>query len=139
MKVFQSLLVGAFVTTSLCSTTTPASQLHEVPPEVQSNLITLATSDFTKHGPPVDSVRRVHLRYKMLQSGERTYMLCGQFRIRSTKSESQWTDFATIKTDPYEHWIGGMAKALCDQATAAASPPQELSTPLEARLGASTP
>lgn len=139
MKAFQSLLVGVFVTTSLYSTATPASQLHEVPPEVQSELIALATSDFTKRGPPVESVRHVHLRYNMLQSGERSYMLCGQFRIRSTESESQWTDFATIKTSDYEQWIGGIAKAWCEQATAAASSPQELSTLLEARLGASTP
>lgn len=122
----------------LCSSTASlASQLHEVPPEVQSELMGHSTSDFTQHGPPVESVRGVHIRYNTLPSGEHSYMLCGQFRARSTESDSQWTDFATIKTDPYEQWIGSTAQAQCERATVASSQPRDLSALLQARLGSS--
>lgn len=125
--VLASLMFGAAAVSFAAPA--PAAQ-----PELaaQQALLQYAAADFTQHGPNVYQVRHVHLRYDVLASGERSYVLCGEFI--SHGEAAQWTNFATIKTDPYEQWLGAMAKSHCEQATAVSAAPTDLSAELEASL-----
>jgi hypothetical protein len=77
-------------------------------------LITAAATDFHTNGPPGPlRFRDVSMGYDMMPNGERRYILCGQFLRVQEGGTSQWTPFATIKTDPYEQWIGAQASTYC--------------------------
>jgi len=127
--LLAGLLLGA-ATVSLAAPA-PATQPE---PAAQQALLQYAAADFTQHGPSVQQVRHVHLRYNLLASGERSYVLCGEFISRG--DAAQWTNFATIKTDPYEQWLGTMAKSQCEQAAAVPAVQTDLSAQLEALLRA---
>ena len=83
--------------------------------ELQDSLVAFSASDFEAHGPRPDSFRNVDLRYRENDHGARSYMLCGQVRM-GAGAKADWADFATIKTDPYEQWIGGSATDMCARA-----------------------
>lgn len=137
MRFTRKILALGFL---LCAATASlAGAPQNPPPELQSELVGYSSSDFARYGPPVESFRDVHIRYEALPSGGRSYLLCGQFRAPAAGSHSPWTNFATIKTDPYEQWIGNMAQAHCERATAIATEPQDLSAVLKARLDATEP
>jgi hypothetical protein len=103
---------------------------------VQESLVSWAASDFTTHGNRPEKVRNVHVRYSENDTGERSYMLCGQF-LPASGAKASWTHFATIKTDPYEQWIGSQAEALCERALPLSASDVDLSSELQARLNAS--
>ena len=48
------------------------------------------------------------------ESGRGVYLLCGSFKS-GAGSQAEWIHFATIKTSDYEQWLGGAAKAYCEQ------------------------
>src|SRR3546814_8018457 len=73
-------------------------------------------SAFSSHGPKPDGFRQVNLRFRETDTGTRSYMLCGQVHI-GTGAKAAWADFATIKTDPYEQWLGGPATDMWAKAT----------------------
>jgi hypothetical protein len=50
------------------------------------------------------------------ESGKGVYLLCGSFKS-GAGSQAKWIHFATIKTSDYEQWLGGTAKAYCEQPT----------------------
>jgi len=128
--IFISFILGA---SAFAHADTP----NTVPQAVQDSLIEWSVADFSKHGPSVTGVRNVHIRSQPLANGEPSYLLCGEFRSSSDVQGAEWTDFATIKTDPpYEQWIGSMAKTQCEHATASTTQPQDLSAVLQARLDA---
>lgn len=120
------------------ATASLAIEPQDAPLAVQTELIGLSASDFTEHGPAVQSVRNVHIRHETLSNGQHSYLLCGEFRTSADGKGSEWTHFATIKTDPYEQWIGAMAKAHCERATVTPSSPSDLSATLQTRLDAAT-
>lgn len=122
-----SFMLGA---SALAHAATP----NMVPEAIQDSLIEWSASDFSAHGPSVAGVRNVHVRYQTLASGEPSYVLCGEFRSGGDAKEVEWTHFATIKTDPYEQWIGGLAQSHCEQATVISTQPADLSALLQARL-----
>jgi len=101
---------------------------------VQDALVSWSASDFSDHGPRAEKVRNVHVRYAEKDGGERSYMLCGQF-LPAGGTGVGWMQFATIKTDPYEQWIGGQAEALCERALPLSAGDDDLSAALQARLG----
>jgi hypothetical protein len=103
---------------------------------VQESLVSWSASDFATHGARPEKVRDVHVRYAEKDSGERIYMLCGQF-LPASGAKANWTHFATIKTDPYEQWIGGQAEALCERASPLSASVDDLSSALQARLNGS--
>ncbi len=49
-----------------------------------------------------------------MADGTRQYRLCGEFLPAQGGGQAEWTRFATIITDPYEHWIGSQAAPYCD-------------------------
>jgi hypothetical protein len=99
---------------------------------VQQFLITTAASDFHEHGPShVMRFRDVHLRYLVTSTGERTYILCGQFLADNQEPSAGPTPFVTIKTDPYEQWIGGNATSYCADSMPVTDGADELSSSLQ--------
>jgi len=98
-------------------------------------LLTAAATDFHTHRPP-DPVRfrDVRLGHVMTRSGGEQYMLCGQFLPAQEGGEAEWTLFATIKTSPYEQWIGDQAAALCQGSSVLWDEVPDLSSSLQSRL-----
>lgn len=102
---------------------------------VRQSLLTSSASDFATHGPSPGQFRNVHLRYADKDDGVRVYMLCGQF-LPAGEAAARWTPFQTIRTDPYEQWIGAMAEAACEHASPVPGVDGDLSQALRARLDA---
>jgi hypothetical protein len=80
------------------------------------NLLELSAGDFYKHQPPLpDDFRNVKFGYLEKSDGRKNYLICGEFRSRNTNQTEEWMDFATIQTDPYEQWIGSIARTYCQE------------------------
>ena len=104
---------------------------------VQQFLLAAAASDFHTHGPShVIRFRDVCLRYLAGSTGEKIYILCGQFLPEKEGSMAQWTAFVTIRTDPYEQWIGGQAESYCAHSSRMSNEGDDLSSALQSRLDA---
>jgi len=98
-------------------------------------LLTAAATDFHAHRPP-DPVRfrDVRIGHVITPSGEKRYMLCGQFLPAQEGGKAEWTPFATIKTSGYEQWIGGQAAAFCQDSSVIWDKVSDLSSSLQSRL-----
>lgn len=98
-------------------------------------LLTAAATDFHNHRPP-DPVRfrDVRLGHLMTDSGEKRYMLCGQFLPAQEAGDAEWTPFATIKTSGYEQWIGAQAAGICQHSPVVWDDVGDLSASLLSRL-----
>jgi hypothetical protein len=96
-------------------------------------LLDSAASDFRAHGPPgITRFRNTRVGHLQAQNGETRYLLCGEFQT----DKPEWTAFTTIKTDPYEQWIGSHT-AYCQSPSVAWDSAEDLSSALQARLEAS--
>jgi hypothetical protein len=77
-------------------------------------LLTAAAADFRAHHPSHTlSFRKVHIGYVMTPSGEKQYMLCGQFLTARAEDKGESAPFVTIKTSGYERWLGDQAASSC--------------------------
>lgn len=121
-----ALLIGA-------SGTAHAQMSGDSLATLSTALVAWSASDFDSHGPRPEQVRNVHLRYADRDDGGRIYMLCGEF-LPARRTKPDWVRFATIRTDPYEQWIGGQAEALCDRALPLPGRVGDMSSALDARL-----
>ena len=92
-----------------------ASASGEQLDSVIQSLLGYAASDFGAHSP-VAQVRNVRVGYVLTAKGEKQYLLCGEFVPAHSERQGDWTTFATIKTDPYEQWLGGQAESWCKHA-----------------------
>lgn len=100
-------------------------------------LIAAAAADFHDHRPPDPTrFREVHIGHVMTSHGETQYLLCGEFLPAQEQdgAKAEWTPFATIKTSPYEHWIGPQAAGLCRNSAVAWDKADDLSSALQSRL-----
>jgi hypothetical protein len=92
------------------------SGLHAQPAPavpVAAELLDFAAADFRQHMQPLPTAFR-HVRLGELKSADgsqRRSVLCGEFR--QPGPGATWAPFATIKTSPYEHWVGGSAEGYC--------------------------
>jgi hypothetical protein len=69
-----------------------------VSPTVVEYLLTAAATDFHTHRPPDPlRFRDVRIGHVMTPSGEKKYMLCGQFLPAREAGNAEWTPFATIR------------------------------------------
>jgi hypothetical protein len=131
--IILSLVLAATSATStvaFAEGATTDSSLNEI-------LLSAAAADFAAHGPKSNAFREVHLRYLQGDSDSGVHMLCGEFLQSSTDT---WVAFATIKTSPYEQWIGGTASAWCQQAAPADPSAKDLAPELRAKItSAATP
>jgi hypothetical protein len=98
-------------------------------------LLTAAATDFRAHRPP-DPVRFRHVRlgHVMTPSGDKQYLLCGQFLPAKEGGKAEWTPFATIKTSGYEQWIGAQTAAFCQDSSVIWDKVTDLSSALQSRL-----
>ena len=111
------------------------SDSQPVSPVVVEFLLTSAATDFHTHRPP-DPVRfrDVRLGHVVTPTGQEHYMLCGQFLPAQGGGTAQWTSFATIKTSPYEKWIGAPAAGFCQGTSVVWDKVGDLSPSLQSRL-----
>lgn len=98
-------------------------------------LLAAAATDFHTHRPP-DPVRfrDVRIGHVLTSRGEAQYLLCGEFLPAQEGANAEWTPFATIKTSPYEQWIGSQAAALCQNSSVIWDSVGDLSSSLQTRL-----
>jgi hypothetical protein len=77
-------------------------------------LLDMSAKDFYDNQPPIPINFR-NVRVKSFGSNEENfYLICGQFLVVDNQNNQEWVSFATIKTDPYEQWIGSNALAYCE-------------------------
>lgn len=102
---------------------------------IQQFLLAAAAADFHAHGPSnIKHFRDVRMRYLVSAPGEKTYILCGQFQREVQGGMGEWTAFVTIKTDPYEQWIGGQAATYCRDSSPLSEKVDDLSPLLQSRF-----
>lgn len=78
-------------------------------------LIGFAANDFYKYQKPLPiDFRNLQIKYAIKLNKEKVYVLCGQFTTEDQQESSEWIDFATISTDPYEQWIGSNGLTFCE-------------------------
>ena len=142
--LFATLVLAACSTTPVQRGESHAVSPTQVPaPELQNAsidsvvqfLLTAAATDFHTHRPP-DPVRfrDVRIGHIMTPSGEKQYMLCGQFLPAQEGGKAELTPFATIKTSDYEQWIGAQAAGFCQGSTVIWDKVGDLSSSLQSRL-----
>lgn len=124
--VLLALLLGAAAEPGAHESDTYVQGLRDL-------LIAHSASDFAAGSAQPAGFRQVDLRYRENDHGARSYMLCGQARM-GAGAEADWADFATIKTDPYEQWIGGAATDMCARAVPIPLDGTDLSVALQAEL-----
>lgn len=95
-------------------------------------LIGFSANDFFEHQPPVPlDFRDVKFKYLTKSAHEKTYLICGQFLSRDNQNKESWINFATIKTDPYEQWMGSNAASYCQESKEIAYSKTDLSAALK--------
>ena len=104
-------------------------------------LVASAAEDFRAHGPVYpDRVRAVRLGSVPAAGGGTQYMICGEFLASGPGGSAEWSPFATIRTDPYEQWLGVQAAGLCAQPSLTWETPAEVLTlRLQTRLDSLRP
>ena len=111
------------------------SKAVSAPDSALQFLLTAAATDFHTHRQPDPAgFRNVRFGYVLAPSGERTYMLCGQFLPAEEGGKAQWTSFATLKTSDYEQWIGAQAESFCQNPSAIWDTASTLSAQLQSRF-----
>ena len=77
-------------------------------------LLDASAKDFHDNQPPTPvSFRNIKVRNLIGPNEENHFMICGEFLTKDNHNKEVWTHFATIKTDPYEQWIGSNALMYC--------------------------
>ncbi len=131
------ILFAALVFAACWTTPATRSESGAVSPvdSVTQVLLTAAATDFHTHRPP-DPVhfRDVRLGFVINQSGEKQYMLCGQFLPAQEGGKAEWTPFVTIKTSGYEQWLGAQATNFCQSSSIVWEGAGDLSSSLQSRL-----
>lgn len=99
------------------------------------NLLDVSAQDFYDHQPPVPvGFKEVKFKYLTRPNKERIYLICGQFLDKDNQNKQKWTFFATIKTDPYEQWIGSNAQTYCQDSKEIMFTKIDLSIALKSRV-----
>lgn len=130
-KPFRTVLALALISVTLLVN---AQDKNPPTDSLQDFLVASSAADFIAHERTRPAkVKRVHLRYTENDSGERTYMLCGQFQPTIRTAKREWTDFVTLKTRGYEQWIGAQATVICKNARTLRGVP-DLSKALQSKL-----
>ena len=94
-------------------------------------LVNNTVQDFYKNKQnAVVEFRNVFLK---LYEGE-TYLICGEFLMMDKEKTEKWIDFATLKTEGYELWIGGNATAYCNDAKTITTSTEDLAILLNTQL-----
>ena len=113
------------------------AQAQATPPSpdaLQDSLIASAAADFSANASVSTRIRNVRFVHVDNTDGSKRYLLCGQFQPATQAASPHWTDFATVKTEGYEQWLGGAATSLCNDAIPAAGARDDLTPQLQSML-----
>jgi hypothetical protein len=98
-------------------------------------LLRSAATDFHAHHPPVvERFRHVRFGHVMTPAEAKQYQLCGEFLPQQREGKVEWTPFVTIKTDPFEQYIGDLAASWCQRSRFVQDRDKDLSSTLQNRL-----
>lgn len=112
----------------------PAVEVEGSSADAVQFLLTAAATDFhNSRSPRPAGFRNVRAGHVITADGEKQYMLCGQF-LAQDGGETNWADFATIKTSGYEQWLGLQAEGLCRRKSIVWEEEGDLSSPLQSQL-----
>lgn len=126
-------LLLAFALAALCLSA--QAQVSSIA-STEDFLVASSARDFSSHDDLRHAnVRDVRLKHAEDGNGGEIYMLCGQLQSGEQVGTRTWTDFATVKTEDYEQWIGGAAFALCQNASPVPGASDDLSASLQVRMG----
>ncbi|MEZ6022499.1 MAG: hypothetical protein R3C16_03570 [Hyphomonadaceae bacterium] len=121
-KFGAAILAGALFLAACADERGPASTQTS-----ETFLLNTAAEDFRAHVAPEGlQFRNVHAGVMNGEDGVAAQLLCGEFSGPS----GDWTPFATIRTDPYENWIGGVAESHCTRANTSLESATDLSDAL---------
>lgn len=115
----------------------PVEERITIPDSITEFLLNSAATDF--HSGQITKpirFRDVKVGFLMLPNQDRQYVLCGQFLEQQKEEGDQWMPFATIKTSPYEHWVGIQAGTFCDDPELMVQKDTDLSSALNSKLEA---
>lgn len=105
-----------------------------VPDSIISFLLNAAATDFhmSQMRKPLE-FRNVRAGYQVISGNDLQYVLCGEFM---EQQKEEWMPFATIKTEPYEQWLGRQALSICEDPAITFGNDKDLSKKLKNRLDA---
>jgi hypothetical protein len=113
------LVLAWLILLTACSTEPPESARSG--PEMEradsavAFLLRSAAADFGRSQATRPSeVRNVRAGYLEEPGSVPRYILCGEFMQQSENRMSTWTPFVTIKTSPYEQFVGLQATSFCE-------------------------
>ena len=150
IQLYISVLILALFATSCNSMSerndqtegsSDTAQLTQKPDVAMDSLVLFlldaSATDFHKNQPPVPiGFRNVQLKNLPGPDNDNHYLLCGQFLAQGKQEKDEWIDFATIKTDPYEQWLGSNAMTYCRDARPVSYTVNDLSAALKSRVDA---
>ncbi len=146
MRIFAVLIfIGLLVACSQTALKPSSSSAttREVVIEAQASskdqalefLLSVSAKDFMTHMPPEPlEFRNVILGQIDNPNDATLYLMCGEFLAEEDDGTFIWVDFAAIKTNGYEQWLGTQAKGLCQQPEVVWDEQGDLSALLLARV-----
>ena len=111
--------LASLIVLAACSTE-PPENARSGPEKEQTDsavalLLTYAAADFgTSEAMRPSEVRNVRAGYLEEPGTTPRYVLCGEFVPQSQDGTSTWTPFVTIRTAPYEQFVGAQATSFCE-------------------------
>ena len=131
-REFAALFAVAVLASCTDAPPTTTAPAETASPE--ASLIEFAASDFRLHVVRDGAeFRNVHPGELRGGDGAARSLICGEFR---RPGQEAWAAFATIRTDPYENWLGGSALGSCSGANTTLDPSRDLSAALAERYRA---
>lgn len=105
-----------------------------IPDSITTFLLDAAATDFhmSQISKPLE-FRNVRAGYQVISGNDLQYVLCGELM---EQQKEEWMPFATIKTEPYEQWLGRQALSICEDPAIIFENENDLSKKLKDRLDA---
>ena len=118
-------------------TTIAVEERISIPDSITEFLLDAAATDFhtSKMSKPI-IFRDVKIGVLQSENEEGLFILCGYFLEQQKEGGSDWMSFATIKTSPYEQWIGRQASTFCNDPNMSFENDNDLSGALKNKLEA---
>ncbi|MHA6279593.1 hypothetical protein ACXYMT_05380 [Salinimicrobium sp. CAU 1759] len=105
---------------------------NSIPDSITTLLLDFAATDFhaSQLSKPLE-FRKVRAGYQITSGKNFQYVLCGEFM---EQQKEEWMPFATIKTEPYEQWLGRQALSICEDPAMTFQNEKDLSKKLKDRM-----
>jgi hypothetical protein len=118
----------------------PPTPISETIDSIAESLAGYAVKDFLEHQPPLPiKFRKVRVGHLISADGSRSYRLCGDFLATDGGDKKlRWMSFVTIKTAPYEQYIGSSTLSFCIDKKMIWDRAGDLTSLMNKKLGPST-